>query len=538
MNNKDTSRVASPNFAFLAKHSEVLVRYGAQAERYVFDDPNTALIKLRQFAELLAQQTAAYARVTVAEDASQLDVLNGLCDARVVTGDVSSLFHGLRKAGNDAVHRHSGTRSEALHQLRMARTLAVWFHRVFGKDPHFKAGPFVPPPDPSEMENELATELTRLRQLLSEQQQEVEAVKAVAQTEAELRELAEQEAKTAYQDLEAALELAEESEGILREKFQQQLAAAQEAALAAPADTQQQVAQQAQEAAETLDLDEQATRKLIDAQLHENGWEVNSELLTYGQGARPQKGKHLAIAEWPTSNGPADYVLFVGLTPVAVVEAKRKRKDVPAAIEQAKRYSEGYRLQGDQLSPGGPWGSFTVPFLFATNGRPYLKQIKTKSGIWFLDGRVTTNHPRALEGWYTPPGLSKLLKQDLAAAEQKLKTEPSDYLPLREFQHNAVLAVEDAIANGRRELLLAMATGTGKTRTCIGIVYRLIKANGSSGCCSWSTARRWANRRPTLSRTYDWRTTSRFPTSTTSRGCRTSLPSRQPSCKWPRSRAW
>ena len=46
---------ASPNFGFLAEHDPLLVHYGSQAERYVFDDPNTALIKLRQFAEVLAK---------------------------------------------------------------------------------------------------------------------------------------------------------------------------------------------------------------------------------------------------------------------------------------------------------------------------------------------------------------------------------------------------------------------------------------------------------------------------------------------------
>ncbi len=50
---------ASPNFAILADHDPLLVKYAAQAERYFADDPNTSLIKLRQFAEVLAQQAAA-----------------------------------------------------------------------------------------------------------------------------------------------------------------------------------------------------------------------------------------------------------------------------------------------------------------------------------------------------------------------------------------------------------------------------------------------------------------------------------------------
>jgi type I restriction enzyme R subunit len=92
-------------------------------------------------------------------------------------------------------------------------------------------------------------------------------------------------------------------------------------------------------------------------------------------------------------------VLFVGLTPVAVVEAKRRRQDVAGSIEQAKRYCRGYPVAVGQQSPGGPWGEYTVPFLFATNGRPFLRQIAEKSGIWFLDVRHDINHARTLEAW-------------------------------------------------------------------------------------------------------------------------------------------
>lgn len=168
-------------------------------------------------------------------------------------------------------------------------------------------------------------------------------------------------------------------------------------------------------------------------------------------------------------------MLFTGLTPVAVVEAKRRRTDVAGAIEQSKRYSRGYTVGADQQSPGGPWGAYIVPFLFATNGRPFLRQIAEKSGIWFLDARQDTNHPRALEAWYTPEGLPQLLHQDIAAAEARLATEPTHYLPLRDYQAAAIRAIERRIAAGQRALLVAMATGTGKTITCISLAYRLMK---------------------------------------------------------------
>ncbi len=51
----------SANFDFLEKHDEQLVRLGALAERYFKEDPNTCLIKLRQFGEVLAQLTTAKA---------------------------------------------------------------------------------------------------------------------------------------------------------------------------------------------------------------------------------------------------------------------------------------------------------------------------------------------------------------------------------------------------------------------------------------------------------------------------------------------
>ena len=79
-----------------------------------------------------------------------------------------------------------------------------------------------------------------------------------------------------------------------------------------------------EEASTKIDLDEAATRALIDQQLRDSGWEADTQKLRYGDGAPPAKGRNLAIAEWPTTSGPADYALFVGLTFVGVVEAKRK----------------------------------------------------------------------------------------------------------------------------------------------------------------------------------------------------------------------
>ena len=473
-----SSTFHSPNFGFLAKHDVVLVKFAALAERYVFDDANSALVKLRQFGELLAEHCAAYAGIALDEQESFRGVLDKLWNAGVTGSQISQLFHGLRKAGNEAAHSHAGDRREALHQLQMARKLAIWFHKSFGGDKNFSPGVFVVPPDPATAEKELTDELNRLREAEVAVKNKAADLQATLETELRQKAEAEADAKRAFADLEAALELASESEQQLaaeREKFQHKLAELQATVAAEPAEQRNAAIAVANQEEAHLDLDEGATRHIIDAQLREAGWEADSQILRYGKGTRPVKGRNIAIAEWPTASGPADYCLFVGLMPIAVVEAKRKRKDVAAAIEQSKRYSRGFSVVSEHQPCGGPWADYNIPFLFATNGRPFLRQIAEKSGIWFLDARRTVNHPRPLEAWYTPEGLTQLLNQDLGEADEKLANEPTDYLPLRDYQAAAIHEIESEIATGKREMLVAMATGTGKTITCIGLVYRLIK---------------------------------------------------------------
>ncbi len=475
---QDSAGFASPNFAHLAKVVPLLALQGVKAERYVFEDPVTALFKLRQFGEVLAQQAAASTGVFVSADEPQVDLLRRLKDARVIDYEVADLFHVLRKAGNQAVHDNQGTQRDALHALRIAWKLGVWFQRAF-KDPTFKSGPFVPPPDPRQADYALREELEQLRRAQAESAAQVAHLQATAQQEAALRAEAEAASRIAYRDVAVALDLAGETEAKaarLEAEFKARLAVVQAEAATAPKPQAEAVLQQAQKATEHLQLDESETRLLIDAQLCAAGWEADTVAISYKAGVRPTKGKNLAIAEWPTSSGPADYVLFLGLVPIAIVEAKRKAKDVVGSIEQSKRYSRDYDSTGEPLAAGAPWAKYNVPFLFATNGRPFLRQIKTKSGIWFLDARRKTNHPRPLEGWYTPEGLQNLLAQDHAKADAKLSAEPSSYLPLRDYQHAAIAAVEKAVAEGKSDMLLAMATGTGKTRLALCLVYRLIKA--------------------------------------------------------------
>lgn len=466
----------STNFGFLNSHAPQLERLGLLAERYFREDPNTCIMKLRQFAEIMAQLTAAKLRVYVVEDNRQVAVLARLRDDAGISKGVLDLFHQVRISGNQAVHTLKDDHGLALTNLKIANRLAIWYHRSFGKDGQFTPQPFTPPADPKDATIALHSEIADLRAKLEETLTAAQLSERQAEQEAVLRLSAEEE----HAKLVALNEAAEAS----TEQLKQQLSETQSEAEKHKTAELASLVSNANTAAQGLDLDEADTRRIIDTQLRNAGWEADTDNLTYKDGVRPQKGKNIAISEWPTSSGPADYVLFIGLNAVAVVEAKRKRKDVYSAVDQAKRYSRDYVIRADEMTiKDGPWSdgdrhSHHIPFVFATNGRPFLKQLETKSGIWFCDLRNSKNLRRALEGWYSPRGLQEMLDQNIEAAHEQLKTEGFDYgITLRDYQINAIKDTETAIENGQREMLLAMATGTGKTATCIALVYRLLKSN-------------------------------------------------------------
>ena len=182
-----------------------------------------------------------------------------------------------------------------------------------------------------------------------------------------------------------------------------------------------------QQAAELLriekspfEMDEAETRVVIDQQLLDAGWEADTENLRYSKGARPEPNKNKAIAEWPTESGPADYVLFIGMTLVAVVEAKKNAKNVYGAIDQAKRYAKGINALPDEVEVA-QYGEFKVPLTFATNGRAYLKQLEQESGIWFLDVRETTNRRKALKGWYSPQEIKNLSASNPCKGKRRVR---------------------------------------------------------------------------------------------------------------------
>jgi type I restriction enzyme R subunit len=194
----------------------------------------------------------------------------------------------------------------------------------------------------------------------------------------------------------------------------------------------------------------------IDPKLTAAGWTI----VPYDESADPARWTSHAVVEYPTTNGPADYALFVAGQLVAVIEAKKVTLGPQGVLTQAERYAKG--LANSPFDFRG----LRAPFLFSTNGEI----------IHFHDVRHRLNLSRVIARFFTPAALAELLARDQDAALTTLQASPNEVPGFRPYQVEANHAVEDAIAKRKRQMLVAMATGTGKTFTTVNQVYRLMKS--------------------------------------------------------------
>ncbi|GAK50512.1 type III restriction protein res subunit [Candidatus Moduliflexus flocculans] len=413
------------NFAFLANTWPKLARHAEFAEQNLYHDPNTTLSKLRLFSENITIHLFDYLNLPLPADNTQFERLKILRNRGVLPPEVDMIFHKLRKFGNDAIHAGFDSFDEAKICLSFAHKLARWFAVVYDNQPEAAQFEFTMPErrDPSAEFEQLKAEYEKTAQ--------------------ELDRLKTERLSAEKQDERKVLSFA---------------------------------------AAQQLKFDEAETRKLIDAQLRDAGWEADTKRLKWPD-CIPEPGKNRAIAEWPVGEqNRADYALFIGLQFVGIIEAKKKQKDVSSDIGQAQKYAKLALIHGEEQFTGGPWCGHRVPFVFASNGRGFSEMVKSKSGLWFLDLRKASNHAKALRNWYSPDDLRDLLRRDIEQGNVHLKQESFAYLQspnganLRDYQIAAIKAVEEAILSGRDRVLLSMATGTGKTRTALGLIYRLLKS--------------------------------------------------------------
>ena len=199
---------------------------------------------------------------------------------------------------------------------------------------------------------------------------------------------------------------------------------------------------------------EQQARDNIDLMLEQAGWKVQSK-----NKIDFSAGFGIAVREYQTDVGPADYVLFIDKKPVGVVEAKPE--DWGQKITTVEEQSAGYAAA--KLK----WVNKKerLPFVYESTG------VLTR----FTDtrdprprSREIFNFPRpeTTQEWHTQPASLRARLQELPVL---------DATGLRACQLNAIEKLEESIKDDRPRALIQMATGSGKTYAAITSIYRLLK---------------------------------------------------------------
>jgi type I restriction enzyme R subunit len=204
---------------------------------------------------------------------------------------------------------------------------------------------------------------------------------------------------------------------------------------------------------------EAKARELIDQKLEQAGWIVR-DMAQFN----PGEAVGIAVREYPTDTGPADYVLFINRVPVGVIEAKKDAagENITHHEVQTERYAQS-KLK---------WRKDNAPlrFLFEATG-----QI-----IRFTDGLDPAPRSREVFHFYRPEHLVELLaKPDTLRGRLTTNMPALPEANLRDCQISAVTGLEESLAEFRPRALIHMATGAGKTFTAITAVYRLLKFGGA-----------------------------------------------------------
>ena len=113
---------SSINFAFLQKNEPLLFRLACLAEALFPTDPNTSLLKARQFGEALAQQVSAHSKRRPQFEERQIDLLNRLKSDGLLPKSMADMLHFIRKKGNLANHQITGTANDALTCITVSYT--------------------------------------------------------------------------------------------------------------------------------------------------------------------------------------------------------------------------------------------------------------------------------------------------------------------------------------------------------------------------------------------------------------------------------
>ncbi|MFW8636743.1 DEAD/DEAH box helicase family protein [Cribrihabitans pelagius] len=403
-------------FAFLADDFPVLYKYAAKAETHALSDPRGACFWAR-----LTLETALkwIYRTDPALRRVYTDTLAAMIaepSLEALTGPaITTKARYIKDQGNRAAHDAGKplTAHDATASVRELFHVCYWFARTYAK---------VSRPDPA-----LAFDVGKLEKSLT----------ITASTVAQIQKV-EGEIKAERKRAEAAEEALRASEEG-RQQLDAELAAvrAEMAALRKANSAVQ----------DTHDYNEAETRdSFIDLLLAEAGWPQDQE-----------RDREFPVTGMPTSsgNGFVDYVLWGDDgKPLAVVEAKRTKKDSRTGQHQAKLYADCLEAAYGRR-----------PVIFTTNGYEH----------WIWDDLAYP--PRQISGFLKKDELQLLhQRRENVRALSTVDVDPD--IAGRHYQQRAIRRVGEAFEkHAQRKALLVMATGSGKTRTVIALIDQLMRAN-------------------------------------------------------------
>jgi len=203
---------------------------------------------------------------------------------------------------------------------------------------------------------------------------------------------------------------------------------------------------------------EQKARDRIDSQLIAAGWLVQDK-----KSINLDAGPGIAVREYQTDVGPADYVLFVAKQAAGVIEAKPE--DWGHKITMVEDQSQGY-------------ANATLKWV---NNPTALRFVYESTGVIarFTDGRDPAPRSREVFNFHRPETLAEWLSQPATLRVRLQQLPPLVHDGLRDCQITAITNLEKSFKQDKPRALVQMATGSGKTFTAITATYRLLKHAGA-----------------------------------------------------------
>lgn len=415
------------NFAFLQAEWPALYAEATKAEHATLTDPRTACFYARRTLELavvwLFQAEGGRSGRLQMPYKPDLSAFLFEPSFKVLVGPaLHAKMDVVRKQGNNAVHSARPiTTVDATAVLRELFQVAFWLARNYSRNVMAR-------PDPA----------LQFRAELLPRPMDAAAEQAAAQASAQATQAALQKWASLADELaarDAALVTAQQKTAALDAELAQlraEVAAAKAANTATP---------------DTHDYNEAQTRDLyIDLLLKEAGWKLDQP-----------RDREFEVHGMPNAEGKGyvDYVLWGDDgKPLAVVEAKRTRRDARVGQQQAKLYADCLQTQFGQR-----------PLIYTTNGYEH----------WFWDD--TTYPPRPVQGFHKKDEL-QLLVQRRTSAKPLAGVTINPAIVERHYQLRAIRRIGETFERDRqRKALVVMATGAGKTRTVIALVDLLQRAN-------------------------------------------------------------